>query len=78
MSAKIRVLWQQTIYKETPFYWVYNLTKFHDQSISRTGFMVGAAILPHLGRIQGPKSPGQIGLNEKFCAMTMLEMTRLL
>ena len=42
---------------------VYNLIKFHVQSISQTGSMAGmGAILPHPWRIQEPKNPGEIGL----------------
>ena len=67
-QQKLEVLWQQAIYQEIPFYLVYKLTKFHDQSISQTGFMAGGAILPHPGRMQGQKSPAEIGLkyNTKF------------
>ena len=40
-QQKLDNLWQQTIYQEISFYLVYQLTKFHYQSISQTGFMAG-------------------------------------
>ena len=63
-QQKLEVIWQQSIYQETLFYLVYKFTRFHDQSISQTEFMTRevGSILPHPGRIQGPKSPDEIRL----------------
>ena len=61
---KLELLWQQTIHQEIPFYLVYKLTKFNNHSISQTGFTSGGIFLHHPGRIQGPKSPGEIGLSD--------------
>ena len=43
-----------------PFYFVYKLTKFHDESISQTGFMADGSFAP--GNTQGQECSGQIGL----------------
>ena len=56
---------------------VYKLTKFHNQSNSQTGFMTGGTILPHRPRIQGPKSPGKIGLRKEINRLLSKEMSNI-